>query len=136
MLSIFWSFSLIFTDLLNRWNLWVRIAATFVACVLYFSHWRFHLLLWYRAIATRSLVEIIERRCLHVYCISASWWIETFRNTVFLMTEKWEKKLLILIKWARMSSHARLVFCVLSLIQLRKVVWFCILFKWTCREFI
>jgi len=42
--------------------------------------------------------------------------------------------LLIFIKWAHMILHAQRVFCVLSLIQLRSVTWFCSLFKWTCSE--
>ena len=42
--------------------------------------------------------------------------------------------LLFFIKWARMILHAHRVFCVLSLIQLRSVTWFCSLFRWTCSE--
>ncbi len=42
--------------------------------------------------------------------------------------------LLIFIKWACMILHAHQIFCVLSLIQLRSVTWFCSLFRWTCSE--
>ncbi len=42
--------------------------------------------------------------------------------------------LLISIRLACMILHAHWVFCVLSLIQLRSVTWFCSLFRWTCSE--
>ncbi len=42
--------------------------------------------------------------------------------------------LLIFIRWACMILHAHQVFCVLSLIQLRSVTWFCSLFRWTCSK--
>ena len=42
--------------------------------------------------------------------------------------------LLIFIKWACMILHVHWVFCVLLLIQLRSVTWFCNLFRWTCSE--
>ncbi len=72
----------------------------------------------------------MSHSCLN--CIFASSWIETFRNVIFLKIEKWEMSLLVFIKWACMILHAHWVFCVLSLIQLRSVTWFCSLFRWTC----
>ncbi len=42
--------------------------------------------------------------------------------------------LLVFIRWAHMILHAHRVFCVLSLIQLRSVTWFCSLFRWICSE--
>ena len=42
--------------------------------------------------------------------------------------------LLVFIRRACMILHAHQVFCVLSLIQLRSVTWFCSLFRWTCSK--
>ncbi len=42
--------------------------------------------------------------------------------------------LLISIRWACMILHVYQVFCVLLLIQLRSMTWFCSLFRWTCSE--
>ena len=71
---------------------------------------------------------------LHLNYIFASLQIEAFRNVIFLKVEKQEMSLLIFIKWAHMILHAHQVFCVLSLIQLRSVTWFCSLFRWTCSK--
>jgi len=71
---------------------------------------------------------------LHLDCIFASLRIEMFRNVIFLKIEKREMSLLVFIRWAHMILHAHQVFCVLSLIQLHSVTWFCSLFRWTCSE--
>ncbi len=91
--------------------------------------------MWNCAIAC-SLVEINveELNHLHLNCIFTSLRIETFRNVIFLEVEEWEMSWLISIRWARMILHARWVFRVLSLTQLRSVVWFCSLFRWTWSE--
>ncbi len=57
-----------------------------------------------------------------------------FRNVIFLKIEKQEMNLLVSIRWAHMILHVHWVFCVLSLIWLRSVTWFCNLFKWTCSK--
>ncbi len=41
---------------------------------------------------------------------------------------------LTLVKWACISSHACLISCVQSLIQLCNVTLFCNMFKWTCSK--
>ena len=91
--------------------------------------------MWNCAIA-RSLIWVNVKRLsrLHLDCIFASLWIETFRNIIFLKIEKREMSLLVFIKWACMILHAHWIFDVLSLIQLRSVTWFCSLFRWTCSE--
>jgi len=66
--------------------------------------------------------------------IFASLRIEMFRNIIFLKIKKQKMNLLVFIKWAHMILHAHQVFCVLLLIQLRSVTWFCSLFRWTCSE--
>ena len=85
-----------------------------------------------------SLIEIIIKRlnCLHLDCIFASSWINVFRSTIFLMTEKWKMKWLIFVSWTCMSLHAHLVSCVLLLIQLRNATLFCSMFKWTYSELV
>ena len=94
--------------------------------------------MWYNAIAMLLLIEIIIERLnhLHLDCILAFSWINVFRSTIFLMTEKRKMRWLILISWARMSLHAHLVSCVLSLTWLRNVTLFCSMFKWTCNELV
>ncbi len=82
------------------------------------------------------LVEIIVKRSnhLHLNCILTSSWINVFRSTIFLMTEKRKMRRLIFISQARMSLHAHLVSCVLLSTQLRNVTLFCSMFRWTCSE--
>ena len=41
---------------------------------------------------------------------------------------------LTLIRWACISLHAYLIFCVQSLIQLRNVILSCSMFEWTCSK--
>ena len=136
MLSVFWRSSCIFIILLNKWDLCAEITLIFAMHFLYFFHYCSHWSLWYNAIAMLLLIEIIVKRLnhLHLNCIFASSWINMFRSITFLMTEKWEMKQLILISQTRMSLHAHLVSCVLSLTQLRNVTLFCSMFKWTCNE--
>ena len=43
---------------------------------------------------------------------------------------------LTLVKWARISLHACLIFCIRSLIQLCNVILFYNMFKWTCSELV
>ncbi len=137
-LFIFWRSSRIFIVLLNRWDLCAKIALTSAMRFLYFSHRCFYWSLWYSAIAMLLLIEIIIERLnhLHLDCILASSWINVFRSTIFLMIEKRKMRWLILISWARMSLHAHLVSCVLSLTWLRNVTLFCSMFKWTCNELV
>ncbi len=136
MLSIFWKSSCIFIILLNNWDLCAEVALMSAMRFLYFFHRCFHWSLWYNAIAMLLLIKIVveELNHLHLDCIFASSWIDVFRSTTFLMTEKWEMRWLILISWARMNSHAHLVSCVLSLTRLRNVTLFCSMFRWTCSE--
>ncbi len=136
MLSIFWRSSRIFIVLLNKWDLCAEVTLTSAMRFLYFSHRCFHWSLWYSIIAMLSLIEVIVERLNHLRldCIFASSWIDVFRSTTFLMTEKRKMKRLILISWTRMSLHARLVFCVLSSTRLRNVTLFCSIFRWTCSE--
>ncbi len=105
---------------------------------LYFSHHCSYWSLWYNIIAMLSLIEIIVEKLNHLYldCIFMSSWINVFRSTIFLMTEKWEVRRLILVSWTCMSLHAHLVSCILSLIQLCNVTLFCSMFKWTCSELV
>ncbi len=135
-LSIFWKSSCIFIILLNRWDLCAEIALTSAMCFLYFSHCCFYWSLWYNIIAMLLLINIVveELNHLHLNCIFTSSWINVFRSTTFLMTEKWKMKRLILVSQACMSLHAHLVSCVLSSTQLRNVTLFCSMFKWTCSE--
>ncbi len=84
-----------------------------------------------------SLVEIIVKKRmhrLHLNCIFASSWMKTFRSTIFLMMSKWEMTWLTFVKRTRISSHACLISCVQSLIQLCSMILFCSMFKWTCSE--
>ncbi len=136
MLLIFWKSLYIFIILLNKWNLCAEIALTSAMHFLYFFHHCFHWSLWYNTIAILSLIEIIIKKLnhLHLNCILASSWINVFRSTIFLMTEKWEMKWLIFISWACMNLHAYLVSCVLSLTWLHNVTLFCSMFRWTCSE--
>ncbi len=136
MLSIFWRSSRIFIILLNKWNLCAEIALMFAMHFLYFSHYYFHWSLWYNAIATLLLIEIIMKESNHLLlnCILASSWIIMFKSIIFFMTEKWEMKRLIFISWACMNLHAHLVSCVLLLTWLRNVTLFCSMFRWTCSE--
>ncbi len=67
-------------------------------------------------------------------CIFASLWIETFRNIIFLKIKKQKMNLLVSIRWVHIILHAHQVFCVLLLIQLCSVTWFCNLFRWTCSK--
>ena len=85
-----------------------------------------------------SLVEIVIEKLnhLHLDCNLASSWIDVFRSIIFLMTEKWDMKRLILVSRTCMSLHARLVSCVLSSTQLRNVTLFCSMFRWTCNELV
>ncbi len=136
MLSAFRKSSCIFTVLLNKWDLCAEIALMFAMHFLYFSHCCSHWSLWYNIIAMLLLIEIIIKKLnhLHLNYILASFWINVFRSTIFLMTEKQEMRWLILINWMYINSYAHLVFCVLSLTWLRNVTLFCSMFKWTCSK--
>ncbi len=138
MLLTFWKSFCIFIILLNRYNLCVEMMWTFAMHFLYFSHYCFHWLLWYCAIAMLSLVEIITAKtnCSCFCCIFVSSWIKLFRSITFLMIKKRKMMWLILIRWACISLHACLIFCVQSLIQLHNVILFCSMFKWTCNELV
>ncbi len=138
MLSIFWRSFYIFIILLNKCNLCVEMMWTFVMHFLCFFHRYFHWLLWYCAIAMLSLVEIIAAKTnyLHLDCIFASSWIKLFKSVTFLMMKKWEMMQLTFIRWACISLHAYLIFCVQSLIQLRNVILSCSMFRWTCSELV
>ncbi len=138
MLSIFWKSLCIFIILLNKWNLCAEITLTSAMHFLYFSHYYFHWSLWYNAIAMLLLIEIIIKRLnhLHLDCIFASFWINVFRSTTFLMTEKRKMRRLIFVSWTCMNSHAHLISCVLSLTWLRNVTLFCSIFRWTCSELV
>ncbi len=132
MLSAFWRSSCIFIILLLRCNLCAEILLTFATHSLYFSHYWFHWSLWYCVIAMLSLVEIIVKKKvhhLHLSCIFASFWMKTFRSTIFLMMSKREMTWLTLIKWACISLHDCLISCVQSLIQLCNVILFYNMFK-------
>ncbi len=136
-LSAFWKSSRIFIILLLRCNLCAKIALTSATRSLYFSHHWFHWSLWYCIIAMLSLVEIIVKKKvhrLHLNCIFTSSWMKTFRSTIFLMMSKWEMTWLTFVKWACISSHACLISCIRSLIQLCSVILFCSMFKWTCSK--
>ncbi len=43
---------------------------------------------------------------------------------------------LTFIKWACISSHACLISCIQSLTQLRSVILFCSMFRWTCSRLV
>ena len=105
---------------------------------LYFFHHCFHWLLWYCAIAILSLVKIIAAKAnyLCLDCIFTFSWIKLFRSITFLITRKWEMMQLILIRWAHISLHVYLIFCVQSLIQLCNMILSCNMFKWTCSELV
>ncbi len=136
-LSAFWRSSRIFIILLLRCNLCAEIVLMFATRSLYFSHRWFHWSLWYCIIAMLSLVEIIVKkkmRRLHLDCIFASSWMKIFRSIIFLMMSKWEMMWLTLVKRAHISSHACLISCVWSLIQLCSVILFYNMFKWTCSK--
>ena len=117
--------------LLNKWNLCAEIALMFAMHFLYFFHHCFHWSLWYNAIMMLLLIEIIIERLnhLHLNCILAFSWINVFRSTIFLMTEKQKMRWLIFISQAHMSLHAHSVFYVLSSTQLHNVTLFCSMFK-------
>ena len=131
MLFAFWKSSCIFIILLLRCNLCVEIALTSVTCSLYFSHCWFHWSLWYCIIAMLSLIKaVIERNnYLHLICILVSSWIKMFRSITFLMMSKQEMMWLTFVKWACISLHAYLIFCVQSLTWLRSVILSCNMFK-------
>ncbi len=138
-LSAFWRSSRIFIILLLRCNLCVEITLMSATRSLYFSHCWFHWSLWYCIIAMLSLVEIIVKKRmhhLHLNCIFASFWMKTFRSTIFLMMSEREITRLTLVKRAHISSHACLIFYVRSLIQLCSMILFCSMFKWTCNELV
>ena len=130
-LSIFWRLFHIFIILLNKCNLCVEMMWTSAMHFLYFFHRCFHWLLWYCTIAMLSLVKIVAARAnhLHLDCIFASSWIKLFRSITFLMMKKKEMMWLILIRWACISLHAYLIFCVQLLIQLRNMTLSCSMFK-------
>ncbi len=137
MLSAFWKSSCIFIILLLRCNLYVEIALMSATRSLYFFHHWFHWSLWYCIIAMLSLVEIIVKKkvcCLHFNCIFASFWMKTFRSTIFLMMNKREMMQLTFVKWACISLHACLISCVQLLTQLCSMILFYSMFKWTCSE--
>ncbi len=139
MLSAFWKSSRIFIILLLRCDLCAEIALTSATRSLYFSHRWFHWSLWYCVIAMLSLVEIIVKKKvyhLRLDCIFASSWMKTFRSTFFLMTSEREMTRLTLVKRMHISSHACLISCVRSLIQLCSVILFCSMFRWTCSELV
>ena len=52
------------------------------------------------------------------------------------MTRKQEMMQLTFIRWTCISLHACLIFCIQSLTQLRNVILFCSMFKWTCSELV
>ncbi len=85
-----------------------------------------------------SLIEAIAERSnhLHLIYILVPSWIKMFRNIIFLMTSKQEMTRLTLIKWAHISLHAYLISYVWLLTQLRSVILFCSMFKWTCSELV
>ncbi len=103
---------------------------------LYFFHHCFHWLLWYCAIAMLSLVRVVAVRVNHscLNCIFASSWIKLFRSITFLMIKKRKMMWLTLIRWARISLHACLIFCIQSLTWLHNVILSCSMFRWTCSE--
>ncbi len=138
MLSVFWKSLCIFIILLNKWDLCAEITLMSAMHFLYFSHHCSHWSLWYNAIAMLSLIEVVIERLnhLHLDCIFASSWIDVFRSTTFLMTEKRKMKWLIFVSWARMSLHAHLFSYVLLSTQLRNVTLFCSMFRWTCSELV
>ncbi len=105
---------------------------------LYFSHRCFHWLLWNCAIAMLSLVKIVAAKANHscLNYIFTSSWIKLFRSVTFLMIKKREMMQLMLIRRARISLHACLIFCVRSLTQLRNVILSCSMFRWTCSELV
>jgi len=137
-LSIFWRSFHIFIILLNRCNLCVKMTWTSVMCFLYFFHHFFYWLLWYCAIAMLSLVKVIAARAnhLHLDCIFIFSWIKLFRSITFLMMKEREMMQLIFIRWACISLHAYLIFCIWLLIQLRNVILFYNMFRWTCSELV
>ncbi len=136
MLSIFWKLFCIFIVLLNKCNLCAEMMWTSAMHFLYFSHCCFHWLLWYCAIVMLSLVEIIAARTNHLHFdyIFVFSWIELFRSITFLMMKKQEMMQLTFIRWAYISLHACLIFCVQSLTQLRNVILSCSMFRWTCSK--
>ena len=137
-LSTFWRSFCIFIVLLNSCDLCVEMTWTSAMRFLYFFHRCFHWLLWYCAIAMLSLVEIVAARANHssLDCIFAPSRIELFRSVTFLMTRKREMMRLTLIRQARISSHACLIFCVQLLTWLRNVILSCSMFRWTCSELV
>ena len=138
MLSAFWRSSRIFIVFLLKCNLCAEIMLTFTTRSLYFFHRWFHWSLWYCAIVMLLLVEIVKKKehHLHLDCNNALCWMKTFRSTIFLMMSKWEMTWLTFVKRARISSHACLISCVQSLIQLCNVILFCSMFRWTCSELV
>ncbi len=137
-LLTFWKSFHIFIILLNRCNLCVEMTWTSMMYFLYFSHHCFYWLLWYCIIAMLSLVEFITAKTNHLRlnCIFASSWIKLFRSVTFLMMKKWEMMQLTFIRQACISSHAYLILCIQLLIQLRNMILFCSMFRWTCSELV
>ncbi len=124
-LSAFWKLSRIFIILLLRCNLCAEIVLTSATRSLYFSHRWFHWSLWYYIIAMLLLVEIIVKKKmhhLHLDCIFASFWMKTFRSTIFLMMSEQEMTQLTFVKWVHINSHACLISYVQSLTQLCSVI--------------
>ncbi len=138
MFSTFWKLFCIFIILLNKCNLCVEMMWTSAMHFLYFFHHCFYWFLWYCAIVMLSLVEIVAAKAnrLRLDCIFTSSWIKLFRSITFLMTKKWEIMQLTLIRWAHISLHAYLIFCVWLLTWLHNVILFCSMFKWTCSELV
>ncbi len=125
MLSAFWRSLRIFIILLLRCNLCAEIILTFATCSLYFFHHWFHWSLWYCAIAMLLLVKIIVKKRmhhLHLNCIFTFSWMKTFRSIIFLMMSKQEMTWLTFIKWACISLHTYLIFCIQSSTWLRSVI--------------
>ncbi len=136
-LFAFWRSSRIFIILLLRCNLCAEIVLMFATHSLYFFYYWFHWSLWYCAIMMLLLVEIIVKKkmhCLHLDCNFASFWMKTFRSTIFLMMSKQEMMQLTFIRWACISLHACLIFCVQSSIQLCSMILSYNMFKWTCSK--
>ncbi len=131
MLLTFWKLFCIFIILLNKCNLCVKMMWTSAMHFLYFSHHCFYWLLWYCIIAMLLLVKIVAAKAnhLHFNYIFTSSWIELFRSITFLMTKKRKMMRLTLIRWACISLHAYLIFCIWLLTWLRNVILSCNMFR-------
>ncbi len=71
---------------------------------------------------------------LHLDHIFVSLQIATSKNVIFLKIEEREMSLLVFIRWACIFLQVHQVSRVLLLFQLRNIVWFCSLFRWTWSE--